>query len=51
MEVIMKLFALVGVCAFIARFLPNRSDNKAIQFLLTLVNFFGQNGGPHAKNE
>ena len=51
MDTLIAIFASVGVCAFGARFLPNSSDNKFLQFLFNLVNFLGQNGGPNAKNE
>lgn len=43
------LVGVVGIAAIIATMTPNSSDNKAIDFLLNIVNAVGGNVGK-AKN-
>ncbi len=43
------LVGVVGIAAIIATMTPNSSDNKAIDFLLNIVNAIGGNVGK-AKN-
>jgi hypothetical protein len=42
--------AVVGVAAIVAAMTPNASDNKAIDFILNIVNALGGNVGK-AKNQ
>jgi hypothetical protein len=43
------IVSVVGVAAIVATLTPNSSDNKAIDFLLNIVNALGGNVGK-AKN-
>ena len=36
---------LVGVASLIATMTPNEADNKAVDFVLNIVNMLGANGG------
>ena len=42
---------LIGLFAVVARFTPNKSDDKVAQFLLSLINQLGMNVGPKSKNQ
>lgn len=41
----------IGTFALIATLTPNKADDKIVQFLLDLVNFFGANVGKAANKE
>ena len=43
------VFAALGVAAIVAALTPNTSDNKAVDFILNIVNALGGNVGK-AKN-
>ena len=45
-----KVLAVIGAFATIATITPNKVDDKILQFLMDLVNFFGANFGK-AKNK
>ena len=36
---------IVGVAAIVAAMTPNESDNKAVDFILNVINMFGGNFG------
>ena len=43
------LVQIVGVASLIASITPNESDNKAVDFILNIINLLGANIG-NAKN-
>lgn len=43
-------FKVVGIAAVVAALTPNSSDNKAVDFILNIVNALGGNVGK-AKNQ
>ena len=45
-----EVLAIIGAFAVVARWTPNKSDDKWIQFILDGINFTAMNNGK-AKNE
>jgi hypothetical protein len=50
-ELVGALLSVVGGLAVVARFTPNKSDDRIIQLVLDLLNFGGMNHGKAANKE
>ena len=44
-EILVGLTSIIGGFAVLAKFTPNKSDDKFFQFLWDIVNSMGQNAG------
>ena len=49
-QIVELVLALVGIASTIATMTPNKTDDKAVQFVLDLINMLGMNMGK-AKNK
>ena len=50
-EILILLPAIIGVLSIIAKYTPNKSDDRWVQMLWDLLNLFGQNTGKAANSE
>jgi len=48
-QIIELIVQIVGVASLVATLTPNESDNKAVDFILNIINMLGANVGK-AKN-
>ena len=48
-QIIELIVQIVGVASLVATLTPNESDNKAVDFILNIINMLGANIG-RAKN-
>jgi len=49
-DIVQLVLAFVGIASTIATLTPNKTDDKAVQFVLDIINMLGMNVGK-AKNK